>query len=178
MEICLLDPVSVIFTPRRFQDHPDSSLIEWAIRSNQTLTKTSAGLFFVRMIYLPSSSSEVWGWARSAFLKRRKYALLGGKEKRGRREVGEANRNRKQKEGELMYNERSMGLVKKTKWVGMKEKYKHLAKSNSQSCYASVTQTKWKCNGAIFHLSRALAFFFFFCIFFLRNTLYAQLRNN
>lgn len=49
--------------------------------SNQTLIKTSAFLSFVRMIYLPSSTTEVWGWASSAFHKRRKYALLGGKKK-------------------------------------------------------------------------------------------------
>ncbi len=44
------------------------------------------------IMYLPSSTSEVWDSASPAFLKRRKYALLGGKKKRGGRKVGEANR--------------------------------------------------------------------------------------
>lgn len=116
LEMCLIDPISVTFTPQRFLAFstlmgppPPPSPLKPPIAAlsnvlstaaNQTLIKTSAFLSFVRMIYLPSSTSEVWGWASSAFLKRRKYALLGGKKKRGGRKVGEANRNKRQTEGE------------------------------------------------------------------------------
>lgn len=41
-------------------------------------------------------------------------------------------------------------LVKKIEWVRMKEKYKHLAKSNRHYHYASITKTKLKCNRAVF----------------------------
>lgn len=51
--------------------------------------------------------------------------------------MGEANGNKRETEGTgwrayCMCKERSLGLVKRIKWVGMKDKYKHLAKSNKQ----------------------------------------------
>lgn len=96
----------------------------WTTSSKQTLMKTSACLSFVRMIYLLSSTSEVWDWASSAFLKRTKYVLLGGKRERGGRKGGEANENKEGEGWEQMCKKRSMGLVKRIKWVGMKYKYK------------------------------------------------------
>lgn len=65
--------------------------------------KTSVCLSFVRMMYLPSSTGEVWDRVSSAFLKRRKYALLEGKEgERGGRKVGQANGNKRPTDGEYV----------------------------------------------------------------------------
>lgn len=122
-------PVHPDQTPLPARPHlqpPDLSLWLqcWTTSSKQTLMKTSACLSFVRMIYFPSSTSEVWDWVSSAFLKRTKYVLLGGKKERGGRKGGEANENKEGEGWEQMCKKRSMGLVKRIKWVGMKYKYK------------------------------------------------------
>lgn len=54
-------------------------------------------------MYLPSSTGEVWDPVSLAFLKRRKYALLEGKEgERGGRKVGQANGNKRPADGEYV----------------------------------------------------------------------------
>lgn len=78
LEMCLIDPDSVIFTPRRFQP-PMAALSN--VFQPDPCKNICLPLSFVRMTYLPTSTSEVWGWASSAFLKRRKYALLERKKK-------------------------------------------------------------------------------------------------
>lgn len=44
--------------------------------------------------------------------------------------------------GQCMCKEHSTGLVKKIKWVRIKEKYKYLAKSNKHYRHTSETKTK------------------------------------
>lgn len=60
LEMCLIDPVSVIFTPRRFKAFSDMTVnIAEQHLPNPALVKTSASISFVRTIYFLSSTTEV-----------------------------------------------------------------------------------------------------------------------
>lgn len=97
LEMCLIDPISVRFTPRRFRADMIVAILEQHL-PNPTLMKTSASVSFVRAIYFLSSTTEVQTEQVQSSLKGETMLFKEEKKRHGRK-VGEARRNKSQKEG-------------------------------------------------------------------------------
>lgn len=116
LEMCLIDPISVRFTPRRFRADMIVAILDQHL-PNPTLMKTSASVSFVRAIYFLSSTTEVQTEQVQSSLKGE--TMLFKEEKKGMAEKwerpGEIKVRKREKDGQHTSKECSMGLVKKIK---------------------------------------------------------------